>query len=61
MEYLARDYDGSDRWYHGLLDLTNAAWPDPPRTVESTRKIGRSINVLRVRRITIRLEARPAR
>ena len=61
MEYLTRAYDESDRHYRSLLDLTNAAWPDPPGTADAVRKLGSAVNVLRVRRITIKLEARPAR
>lgn len=61
MEYLVAHHDESDRWYQDLLDLTNAAWPDLPGTVDAVKKLGRSVNVLRVRRITIKLEARPAR
>ena len=61
MEYLVKHHDESDRWYQDLLDLTNAAWPDLPKTVDAVRKLGRSMNVLTVRKITIKLEARPAR
>ena len=61
MEYLTRTYDEGDRRYGDLLDLTNAAWPDLPRTDDAAKRLGRSVNVLRVRRITIKLEARPAR
>jgi len=61
MEYLTRTYDEGGRRYGDLLDLTNAAWPDLPRTVATVRKLGRSVNVLRVRKITIKLETRPAR
>jgi len=61
MEYLVTHHDESDRWYQDLLDLTNAAWPDRPRTADAVRKLGRSVNVLRVHKMTIKLEARPAR
>jgi hypothetical protein len=61
MEYLLRRQDESDRGYQNLLDLTNAAWPDPPGTVDAVRGLGRSVGVLRVRRIRIVLKTRPAR
>jgi hypothetical protein len=61
MEYLTRQYDGSDRGYLALLDLSNAVWPDVPRTADAARRVGESVNVLRVRSIRIRLETRPAR
>jgi hypothetical protein len=61
MEYLTRQYDGSDRGYLTLLDLSNAVWPDVPRTPDAARRVGESVNVLRVRSIRIKLETRPAR
>jgi hypothetical protein len=61
MEYLTRQYDGSDREYQALLDLANAVWPAVPRTAEAARRVAESVNVLRVRSIRIKLETRPAR
>jgi hypothetical protein len=61
MEYLMGLHDEDDRQYLSLLDLTNAAWPDLPRTAEDAQKLGESISVLRVRSIRIKLETRPAR
>jgi hypothetical protein len=61
VEYLTRPYDGSDRQYQGLLDLSNAAWPDPSRAALAVKGRTRTLNVARVHRIRIKLETQPAR
>ena len=61
MEYLERPYDGSDRLYQGLLELSNASWPDPGSAVLAVRGRSRRLNVVRVLNIRIKLETQPAR
>lgn len=61
MEYLVRAYDESDRLYQSLVDLKNAAWPDLPWAAGTAKRLGRSLNVLNVRTIRIKLETQPAR
>jgi hypothetical protein len=56
-----RHYDESDRLYQGLLDVSNATWPDPERAVLAVRGSSRRMNVVRVLNIRIKLETQPAR
>ena len=61
MEYLNVHYDESDRLYQGLVDISNAAWPDRRSAVEAIRGRSRGASVVRVLNIRIRLETEPAR
>ena len=61
MEYLISTQDESDRSYQGLLDVSNASWPDPKDAVLAVRGKSRSLNVVRVLNIRIKLETQPAR
>jgi len=61
MEYLISTQDESDRRYQSLLDISNASWPDPDRVVVAVRGKDRSVNVVRVLNIKIKLETQPAR
>ena len=61
MEYLISTQDESDRLYQSLLDVSNASWPDPDRAVRAVRGKNRSLNVVRVFNIRIKLETKPAR
>ena len=61
MEYLIIAQDESDRQYQSLLDISNASWPDPERAVLAVRGRNRSVNVIRVLNIKIKLETQPAR
>jgi hypothetical protein len=61
MEYLMNAQDESDRLYQSLLDISNASWPDPDRAVRAIRGRSRSMNVIRVLNIRIKLETKPAR
>jgi hypothetical protein len=61
MEYLEKPYDGSNRLYLSLLDLSNASWPDPDKAVLSLKGSDRRMNVARVLYIRIKLETQPAR
>ena len=61
MEYLINTQDESDRLYQSLLDVSNAAWPDPEKAVLAVRGRSRSMNVIRVLNIRIKLETKPAR
>lgn len=61
MEYLISAQDESDRRYQSLLDVSNAAWPDPERAVLAVRGRSKSVNVIRVLNIKIKLETKPAR
>jgi hypothetical protein len=61
MEHLVRAHDESDRLYQSLVDVSNASWPDPERTVLAIRERGKSVSVIRVLNIRIKLETRPAR
>ena len=61
MEYLIYAQDESDRQYQSLLDISNATWPDIKRTVEAIHARTRSVNVIRVLNIKIKLETQPAR
>lgn len=61
MEYLMNAQDESDRLYQSLLDISNASWPDPDRAVMAIRGRSRSMNVVRVLNIRIKLETKPAR
>jgi hypothetical protein len=61
VEYLVGHYDESDRLYQGLLDVSNASWPDPDKAVLAVRGRSRRLNVTRVLNIRIKLETQPAR
>jgi hypothetical protein len=61
VEHLVRHYDESDRLYQSLLDVSNASWPDQKRAVLAVRGSSRSMNVVRVLNIRIKLETQPAR
>jgi hypothetical protein len=61
VEHLVGHYDESDRLYQGLLDVSNATWPDPRRAVLAVRGRSRRMNVVRVLNIRIKLETQPAR
>ncbi len=61
MEYLIYAHDESDRQYQSLLDISNASWPDVKKAVEAIRGRDRSVNVIRVLNIKIKLETQPAR
>ncbi len=61
MEYLISAQDESDRRYQSLLDVSNATWPDPEKAVLVVRGRTRSMNVIRVLNIKIKLETKPAR
>ena len=61
MEYLIYAQDESDRQYQSLLDISNASWPDVKKAVEAIRGRSRSVNVIRVLNIKIKLETQPAR
>ena len=61
MEYLINAQDESDRLYQSLLDISNASWPDPDKAVLAIRGRSRSMNVVRVLNIRIKLETKPAR
>ncbi|MFH1689876.1 MAG: hypothetical protein ABIE42_06520 [Candidatus Eisenbacteria bacterium] len=61
MEYLISAQDESDRRYQGLLDVSNASWPDPERAVLAIRGRSKSVNVIRVLNIKIKFETQPAR
>ena len=61
MEYLISTQDESDRRYQSLLDISNASWPDPARAVVAVRGRNKSVNVVRVLNIKIKLETQPAR
>ncbi len=61
MEYLISTQDESDRRYQGLLDISNASWPDPDRAILAVRGRSKSMNVIRVLNIRIKLETKPAR
>jgi len=61
MEYLISAQDESDRQYQSLLDVSNASWPDPDRAVLAVRGRSKSMNVIRVLNIKIKLETQPAR
>ena len=61
MEYLISAQDESDRRYQSLLDVSNASWPDPDRAVLAIRGRSKSLNVIRVLNIKIKLETQPAR
>ncbi len=61
MEYLINAQDESDRRYQSLLDVSNAAWPDPEKAVLAIRGRSKSMNVIRVLNIRIKLETKPAR
>lgn len=61
MEHLVRAYDESDRRYQSLVDVSNATWPDPAKAVLAVRGRSRSMNVVRVLNIKIKLETKPAR
>ncbi|MCK5711279.1 MAG: hypothetical protein KAI25_01035, partial [Hyphomicrobiaceae bacterium] len=60
MEYLMSSQDESDRLYQSLLDVSNVAWPDPDRAVLAIRGRSKSMNVVRVLNIRIKLETKPA-
>ncbi len=61
MEYLMNAQDESDRRYQSLLDVSNASWPDPDKAVLAIRGRSRSMNVIRVFNIKIKLETKPVR
>ena len=61
MEHLVKHYDESDRLHQGLLDISNASWPDPEGAVLAVRGRSRRMNVVRVLNIRIKLETQPAR
>ncbi|MCK4410128.1 MAG: hypothetical protein KAW67_08585 [Candidatus Eisenbacteria sp.] len=61
MEYLISAQDESDRRYQSLLDISNASWSDPDRVVPAIRGRNKSVNVIRVLNIKIKLETKPAR
>ena len=61
MEHLIRAYDESDRQYQSLVDISNASWPNPERVVLAVTGRSKSVNVLRVLNIKIKLETQPAR
>jgi hypothetical protein len=61
MEYLISHIDESDRSYQGLLDISNAAWPDARGAVEAVRGTRTRRGVVRVLNIRIKLETQPAR
>ena len=61
MEYLISAQDESDRRYQNLIDISNAGWPDPDRAVLAIRGRSKSVNVIRVLNIKIKLETKPAR
>ena len=61
MEHLVRAHDESDRSYQDLIDVSNASWPDPKDAVLAVRGKSRSLNVVRVLNIRIKLETQPAR
>ena len=61
MEHLVRAYDESDRRYQSLLDVSNATWPDPDKAVLAIKGRTKSMSVVRVLNIKIKLETQPAR
>ena len=61
MEYLMNAQDESDRLYQSLLDISNASWPNPDRVLLAVKGRSKSLNVVRVLNIKIKLETKPAR
>lgn len=60
MEHLIRPYDESERQYQSLLDIANASWPDVEATIRAIRERSGGRGAIRVLRIKLLLEPRPA-